>query len=149
MTQPIKKRTSFNPSKTLEKIPPSLREPVDNEALILARLGAQLLLEELDNKRVVQPPVVILQLVVDGLQLRQVRQLLFLLLLLLLVVATARLLGVRLGSLGLAIQVVDGLGDDLLRVDVVDLVMGGQLRGYRRFADARRTEDTDFEGLFE
>ena len=53
MTQPIKKRTSFNPSKTLEKIPPSLREPVDNEALILARLGAQLLLEELDNKRVV------------------------------------------------------------------------------------------------
>ncbi len=38
MTQPIKKRTSFNPSKILEKIPPSLRE---------------LLLEELDNKRVV------------------------------------------------------------------------------------------------
>ena len=55
MTQPIKKRTflSFNPRKILEKIPPSLREPVDNEALVLARLGAQLLPEELDNKRVV------------------------------------------------------------------------------------------------
>ncbi len=53
MTQPIKKRTSFNLSKILGKISSSLREPVDNEALVLARLGAQLLLEELDNKRVV------------------------------------------------------------------------------------------------
>ena len=117
----------------------SLGIAIEYKALVLARFGGELLLDELLDVLILNAVVVLLQTLLDLIERLGV-------LLRLPTVVLFALLAV-LDASRTALQLLHRLVDHLLEVDVVELVVAAKLLGDGRLADAGRSNDQHTQRL--